>query len=93
MEGAWADAVMSLKGEPNVVDIRTLGMVGAVDLAPRAEGPGKRGYEVIERAFHEEGLMMRTSGDTLVVTPPLIISKDQVGELVEKLGRVIEKTV
>jgi len=89
MEDAWADAVMSLKGEPNVVDIRTLGMVGAVDLAPRAEGPGKRGYEVIERAFHEEGLMIRTAADTIAFSPPLIITESQVDELIGKLRRVI----
>ena len=89
MEGAWADAVMSLKGEPNVVDIRTLGLVGAVDLAPRAEGAGKRGYEVIERAFHEEGLMIRTAADTIAFSPPLIITEAQVEELIGKLRRVI----
>ncbi|MBA4224817.1 MAG: aspartate aminotransferase family protein, partial [Methylobacterium sp.] len=89
MEAAWADAVMSLKGEPNVVDIRTLGLVGAVDLAPRAEGAGKRGYEVIERAFHEEGLMIRTAADTIAFSPPLIITEAQVEELIGKLRRVI----
>ena len=89
MESAWADAVMSLKGEPNVVDIRTLGLVGAVDLAPRAEGAGKRGYEVIERAFHEEGLMIRTAADTIAFSPPLIITEAQVEELIGKLRRTI----
>ena len=89
MEGAWAEAVMSLKGEPNVVDIRTLGLVGAVDLAPRAEGAGKRGYEAIERAFHEEGLMIRTAADTIAFSPPLIITEAQVEELIGKLRRVI----
>ena len=89
MEAAWADAVMSLKGEPNVVDIRTLGLVGAVDLAPRAEGVGKRGYEAIERAFHEEGLMIRTAADTIAFSPPLIITESQVEELIGKLRRVI----
>ncbi len=89
MEGAFADAVMSLKGEPNVVDIRTLGMVGAVDLASRADGAGKRGYEAIERAFHEEGLMIRTAADTIAFSPPPIITEAQVEELVGKLRRVI----
>lgn len=91
IEPQWADAIMSLKDRPGVLDIRTVGLTGAVDLAPREGAPGARGYEGLERAFHEEGLMIRTSGDTLVVTPPLIISEAQVGELVEKLGRVIEK--
>ena len=80
---------MSMKDEPNVVDIRTLGMVGAVDLAPRADGVGKRGYEFIERAFHEEGLMIRTAADTIAFSPPLIITESQVDELIGKLRRTI----
>ncbi|MFG1351662.1 aspartate aminotransferase family protein [Xanthobacter autotrophicus] len=91
LEPFFADAMMSLKDKPGVLDIRTVGITGAVDLTPKDGAPGLKGYEALERAFHEDGLMMRIAGDTLVVTPPLIISKDQVGELVEKLGRVIEK--
>ncbi len=93
IEPEWADAVMSLKDKPGVLDIRTVGITGAIDLASREGLPGQRGYEALERAFHEEGLMMRTSGDTLVVTPPLIISQDQIGELIGKLGRVIDKVM
>ena len=89
MEASWADAVMSLKDEPNVVDIRTLGLVGAIDLAPRAEGAGKRGYEAIDRAFFEEGLMIRTAADTIAFSPPLIVTESQVDELIGKLRRVI----
>ena len=89
MEGAWADAVMSLKGEPNVVDIRTLGIVGAVDLAPRADGVGKRAFEAMDRLFREEGLMVRTAADTIAFSPPLIISESQIEELIDKLRRAI----
>ncbi|MDI4664234.1 aspartate aminotransferase family protein [Xanthobacter autotrophicus] len=91
LEPSFADAMMTLKDKPGVLDIRTVGITGAVDLAPKDGTPGLKGYEALERAFHEDGLMMRISGDTLVVTPPLIITKEQVGELVDKLGRVIEK--
>ncbi len=89
MEPAWADAVMELRSEPNVVDIRTVGIVGAIDLAPRADGVGKRGFEAMDRAFREQGLMIRTAGDTLAFSPPLIISESQIGELIDKLRRVI----
>ena len=89
MEGAWADAVMSLKDEPNVVDIRTLGMVGAVDLAPRADGVGKRGFEAIDRAFHDHSLMIRTAADTIAFSPPLIITESQIEEMIGKLRGVI----
>lgn len=90
LEPFFADAIMTLRDKPNVLDIRTVGITGAIDLAPKDGTPGLRAYQALETAFHDVGLMMRTSGDTLVVTPPLIISKDQVGELVDKLGRVIE---
>ncbi|MGW9329489.1 aminotransferase class III-fold pyridoxal phosphate-dependent enzyme [Bosea sp. NPDC055594] len=89
MEPMWADAVMSLKGEPNVVDIRTVGLVGAVDLAPRADGVGKRAFEAMDSLFREEGLMVRTAADTIAFSPPLIITEDQVEELIGKLRRAI----
>jgi beta-alanine--pyruvate transaminase len=90
LEPVWAEAVMSLKGLPNVVDIRTLGLVGAIDLASRPDAVGQRGYEAMERAFQEVGIMFRVTGDTIALTPPLIITEDQIGELVDKVGRVIK---
>jgi beta-alanine--pyruvate transaminase len=89
MEPVWADALMTLKGEPNVVDIRQVGIVGAIDLAPRADGVGKRAFEAMDRLFREEGLMVRTAADTIAFSPPLIITESQIGELVEKLRRGI----
>jgi beta-alanine--pyruvate transaminase len=89
MEPTWADALMTLKGEPNVVDIRQVGIVGAIDLAPRADGVGKRAFEAMDRLFRDEGLMVRTAADTLAFSPPLIITESQIGELVDKLRRGI----
>ena len=89
LESKWADAIMTLKGLPNVLDIRALGLVGAVDLASRPDAVGKRGYEAMELAFHEHGFMMRIAGDTLAFSPPLIVSESQIGELFEKVGKVI----
>ncbi|PTM39085.1 aspartate aminotransferase family protein [Bosea sp. 124] len=89
LEPIWADAVMDLKEEPNVLDIRTLGLVAGIDLASRPDGVGKRGYEAMEHAFHNEGLMVRLTGDTLALTPPLIVTEEQIGEIVEKTRRVI----
>jgi beta-alanine--pyruvate transaminase len=90
LEPLWAQAAMTLKGLPNVVDIRQVGLTVGVDLAPRAEGPGKRGMEALERAFHEYDLTMRAVGDTLAMSPPLIVSEAQIGELFDKLGKVIK---
>jgi beta-alanine--pyruvate transaminase len=89
MEDKWADAFHSLKGEPNVIDIRTMGLVGAVELASRLDAVGKRGFEAMDRAFHEFGMMVRVTGDTLAVSPPLIMSEDEMGEIVDKMAKTI----
>ena len=91
LEGKWADAAMSLKGTPGVLDIRTLGLVAAVDLASRPDTYGKRAYEAMEKAFHEHGLMFRITGDTIALSPPLIISEEEIGEIFEKVGKVIRQ--
>jgi beta-alanine--pyruvate transaminase len=94
LEPKFADAVMSLKGLPNVLDIRTVGITAGIDLAPRAADlVGKRGYDAMVAAFHDNDLMLRIAGDTLALTPPLIISEDQIGEIIEKVGKVIRAVV
>jgi len=90
LEEPWADAVMTLKGLPNVVDIRAIGLVAAIDLASKPDAVGARGYEAMERAFHDLGLMVRLSGDTIALSPPFIVSEDQIGEIVEKMARVLK---
>ena len=89
LEAKFAEAVMSLRKEPNVVDIRTVGITAGIDLAPNKEGPGKRGFECLNVAFHDNDLMIRVAGDTIALTPPLIVSEDQVGEIIEKVAKVI----
>jgi beta-alanine--pyruvate transaminase len=89
LEPKFADAAMSLKGAPGVLDIRTVGLVAAFDLASKPDGFGKRAYAAMEKGFHEDGILLRIAGDTLVVTPPLIISEDQIGEVFEKVGKLI----
>src|SRR5919107_2122493 len=88
LEDTWADAMFSLKSLPNVVDIRTVGLVGAVDLASKPDAFGARAYEAMERGFHDVGIMMRVTGDTIALSPPLVISQDEIGELVDKMTRV-----
>lgn len=90
LESIWADAVHSLKGLPNVLDIRSVGLTAAIDLSPRADAPGKRAFDAMDRAFHEFDLLIRLAGETIVLTPPLIISEDQIGEIVDKLGKAIK---
>jgi beta-alanine--pyruvate transaminase len=90
LESKWCDALLTLKGLPNVADIRCVGLTGAIDLAPSAAGPGERGYAALEYSFHEAGIMLRLSGDTIELTPPLVVSEDQIGEIVDKVGRTIK---
>ena len=90
LEPTWADAMHALKGLPNVLDIRSLGLVAAFDLASIPDGVGKRGFAGMDYAFHELGLMTRVAGDTLVVTPPLIVSEDQIGEIADKMAKTIK---
>jgi beta-alanine--pyruvate transaminase len=87
----WEDAVHSLRSSPNVIDIRNLGLVAGVELQPRAGAPGARAYETLVKAF-EKGLLIRTTGDTIALSPPLIISPAQIDELVTTLAGVL-KTV
>lgn len=89
LEDTWADAIHSLKGEPNVADIRTIGLVGAIDLDPIEGAPGKRGYSAMETGFHEHDVMVRITADTIALSPPLIISEDQIGEIVDKVRKVL----
>jgi beta-alanine--pyruvate transaminase len=90
LEPKWADAAMSLKGTPGVLDIRTLGLVAAIDLSSRPDAVGKRAYDSMEKAFHEHGLMFRITGDTIALSPPLIITEDQIGEIFDKVKKVIQ---
>jgi beta-alanine--pyruvate transaminase len=69
--------------------VRAIGIAAGIDLAPRPGGPGERGYEAMERAFHDEDLVIRITGDTLAVAPPLIVSDDEIGQIFEKVARVI----
>src|SRR5262245_23375217 len=89
LEEKWADAAMGLKGLPNVLDIRTVGLVAGIDLASRPDAVGKRAYEAMETGFNEFGLMVRVTGDTIALSPPLIVSENEIGEIFDKLARVL----
>jgi beta-alanine--pyruvate transaminase len=89
LEPRFADAAMTLKGLPGVLDVRTVGLSAGIDLAPRPDAAGERGYEAMERAFHDEDLVFRIAGDTLAIAPPLIVSEAQIAEIFDKTARVI----
>jgi beta-alanine--pyruvate transaminase len=88
LETYWADAVHMLRQAPNVADVRNIGLVGGIELVPLDGRPGLRGSDVYRRAF-EQGLLVRVTGDTIALSPPLIISEAEIDEIVEKLGNAI----
>ncbi len=90
LEPMWCEAAMGLKGLPNVLDIRPVGLTVGIDLASLPDGVGKRGYAALDAAFFEHELVMRAVGDTLAMSPPLIVSEAQIGELFDKLAKVIK---
>ena len=87
----WENAVHSLKGLPHVVDIRNYGFIGAVELEPRPGRPATRAFDVFLKCF-ERGVMVRQTGDTIAMSPPLIIEPAQMTRLVEVLGETIRDT-
>jgi beta-alanine--pyruvate transaminase len=89
LEPKWAEAAMSLKGLPNVLDIRAVGLVAGIDLASKPDAVGRRATEAMEKAFGDEGLMIRVTGETIALSPPLIVSEHEIGEIFEKLGKVL----
>src|SRR5215831_10687048 len=90
LEPRWAEAAMSLKGLPNVLDIRCVGLTAGIDLGSRPGEVAKRAYDAMDKAFHQENLVVRAAGETIVLTPPLIVSEAQIGEMFEKVGRIIK---
>jgi beta-alanine--pyruvate transaminase len=86
----FEDALHSLKGLPNVIDIRSLGIVGAVELAPRPGAPGARAYDVFVDCFHK-GLLVRVTGDIIALSPPLILDTSHIETMASVLGDALKR--
>ena len=90
MAGYFADALHSLKGLPNVLDVRNIGLVGGVELAPIPGAPTKRAFDIFLDCY-ERGALVRTTGDIVALSPPLIIERAQIDQLVGLLGDAIKR--
>ena len=86
----WQEALHSLADHPFVIDIRNIGLIGAIELEPIQEHPTKRAFSAFLRAF-ERGCLIRTTGDIIALSPPLIINKAQIDELVACIGDVLSE--
>jgi beta-alanine--pyruvate transaminase len=85
----WEEALHSLKGRQHVIDIRNMGLIGAVELEPIAGAPTQRAFAAFLAAY-EKGILIRTTGDIIAMSPPLIIEKGQIDQLIGTLGEVLD---
>ena len=85
----WEDALHSLRGLPHVIDIRNMGLIGAIELEPIEGAPTKRAFQAFLDAY-EKDLLIRTTGDIIALSPPLMISKGEIDELFGKLSEVLK---
>jgi beta-alanine--pyruvate transaminase len=85
----WEEKCHSLKGTDHIIDIRNLGLVAGIEMVPRDEKPGTRGYDVFTDAFHNHNLLIRITGDTIALSPPLIAEKEHIDIIIETLRTII----
>ncbi len=90
LSGYWEAAMHSLKGQPHVIDIRNLGLVAGIELEPIAGKPGVRAFDLFVRCY-EQGLLTRTTGDIIALSPPLIIEKHHIDQIVEMIAQVLQQ--
>ncbi|ASV85705.1 beta-eliminating lyase family protein [Ochrobactrum quorumnocens] len=86
----WQNALHSLKDAPNVIDIRNLGLVGAIELSSREGAIGARAYDVFVDCF-KKGLLIRVTGDVIALSPPLIVEKEQIDTIVSMIGDALKR--
>jgi beta-alanine--pyruvate transaminase len=91
MAPLWQDTALALREQALVLDVRAIGLLCAVELKPRECAPGARAAEVAQRCF-EAGVLVRASGENIVLSPPLIINQEQVAQVFSSLGLALEAT-
>ncbi|MES2741455.1 MAG: aspartate aminotransferase family protein [Pseudomonadota bacterium] len=89
IEQYWQEAVFSLKGLPHVIDLRTIGLIAGIELAPIAGKPGARAFAAFKQAF-ADGLLIRVTGDTIALSPPLVMEKKHIDDMFGKLTTVLK---
>ncbi len=86
----WMDAVYSLKGLPHVIDLRVIGLIAGIELAPIAGKPGARAFAAFKKAF-ADGVLTRVTGDIIALSPPLVFEKHHIDELFGKLAKILKE--
>ena len=90
MQDYFAQAVHSLRGEPHVIDVRNMGLVGGIELAPIPGSPAMRAFNVFLDC-HAQGVLIRTTGDTIALSPPLIIERSHIDQIVDTLRTALRR--
>ena len=85
----WEDAAHALKGVGPVIDVRNYGLIAGIELEPATGKPGSRAFTAFTRCF-ERGILIRTTGDIIAMSPPLIIEKAHIDELFGTLAEVLK---
>ena len=88
MSPRFLDAAYSVKDLPVVTDVRGYGMLAGIDLAPEGN-PGQRGAKAVQ-PFYEAGLMVKITGDAVLLAPPLVCEDKHIDELQDKLHGVLK---
>ncbi|WP_284619923.1 aspartate aminotransferase family protein [Aquabacterium humicola] len=90
LQGYFAEQLHSLKGLPNVIDIRNCGLVGGIELSPLPGEPAKRAFNIFLDCY-EKGVLIRTTGDTIALSPPLIIERQHIDQLIDTIRGAIQR--
>ncbi|OWY40727.1 aspartate aminotransferase family protein [Xenophilus sp. AP218F] len=88
LSAAFEERAHALRGRRHIKDIRNLGLVAGVELESRPGAPGKRGYEAFLKCW-ERGVLLRCTGDILAVSPPLIVSEDEIERIFHTIGEAV----
>ena len=89
MASYWEEALHSLRGVGSIIDIRTIGLMAGIEMESRKGKIGTRGYDVFTNAFHGHNLLIRITGDTLALSPPLIVEKEHIDRMMSILREII----
>ncbi len=88
MAPVWEEAVHGLKGARHVIDVRNIGLMAGIELEPRPDAPAARAYEAFLKCF-DKGLLVRTTGDIIALSPPLIVERSHIDEMFAIIGEVL----
>jgi beta-alanine--pyruvate transaminase len=90
LQGYFAECLHSLRDAPNVIDVRNIGLVGGVELAPLPGEPAKRAFNVFLDCW-DKGVLVRTTGDTVALSPPLIIERAHIDQIIDTLRGALKR--